>query len=664
MDKVELRFRQVHLDFHTSEHIVNVGVDFDPEKFASTLKEAHVDSVTCFARCHHGWIYFDTKLFPERRHPHLARNLLKEQIEACHERDIRVPIYTTVQWDHYTANEHPEWLVLDEHGYPTGTKLYEPGFYRNLCVNSPYKDFLKAHIKEILQTFPVDGLFLDIVRPLDCSCKYCRAGMEAEGLEPSDPQARWKYAVKIINNFKMETTSFIRQFNEDCTIFYNSGHIGPMQRSTVSAYTHFEIESLPSGGWGYMHFPIAVRYARNLGVDCLGMTGKFHTSWGDFHSFKNKRALEFECFRMLALAAKCSIGDQLHPSGRLCPTTYKLIGEVYSQIKKKEPWCKNARPVSEIGVLTPEEFMESASSSQLPPAIIGVTRMLQEGFHQFEIVDSASDLSRFKVLILPDNIPVSPDLAHKLEKFIADGGSIIASYESGLNNAKTDFALKELGVKLRGPAPFSPDFIIPRGEIGKGLPETEHVMYMRGLEVKLEQDSQVLADVVVPYFNRTYKHFCSHRHTPSSGKVGYPGIIRNGRIIYFIHPIFTQYYKNAPLWCKKLFLNALDMLLPEPLVRAEAPSTTLVTLNEQTAENRWVLHLLHYIPERRGQDFDIIEDVIPLFNLRISVRIPKRVEEVTCVPEEDPLDFKVNNNRVEFTLPKLEGHQMVALNFT
>lgn len=664
MVKVELRFRQVHLDFHTSEHIANVGADFDPEEFASTLKKAHVNSVTCFARCHHGWIYFDTKLFPERRHPHLVRNLLKEQIEACHKRDIKVPIYTTVQWDHYTANEHPEWLVLDEHGCPTGTKLYEPGFYRNLCVNSPYKDFLKAHIKEILQTFSVDGLFIDIVRPLDCSCKYCRAGMEAEGLEPSDPRARWKYAVKTINNFKIEMTNFIRQFNEDCTIFYNSGHVGPMQRSTVNAYTHFELESLPSGGWGYMHFPIAVRYARNLGVDCLGMTGKFHTSWGDFHSFKNKRALEFECFRMLALAAKCSIGDQLHPSGRICPVTYKLIGEVYSQVEKKEHWCKNARPVSEIGVLTPEEFMETVGFGQLPPAIIGVTRMLQEGFHQFEIIDSASDFSRFKVLILPDNIPVSPDLAYKLEKFIADGGSIIASYESGLNNDKTDFALKDLGVKLKGPAPYSPDFIVPKGEIGKGLPETEHVMYMRGLEVEPEPGSQVLADVVVPYFNRTYKHFCSHRHTPSSGKVGYPGIIRNGRSIYFIHPIFSQYYKNAPLWCKKLFLNALDMLLPEPLVRVKAPSTTLVTLNEQTTENRWVLHLLHYIPERRGQDFDIIEDVIPLFNLRVSVKVPRRVREVICVPEKDPLNFEVKGDRVEFTLPKLEGHQMVALNFT
>ena len=54
-------------------------------------------------------IYYDTKLFPERRHPHLdgGLNLLKEQIEACHRRDIRVPIYITVQWDYFTAQQHP-----------------------------------------------------------------------------------------------------------------------------------------------------------------------------------------------------------------------------------------------------------------------------------------------------------------------------------------------------------------------------------------------------------------------------------------------------------------------------------------------------------------------------------------------------------------------------
>ena len=68
MSKIDLRFRQVHLDFHTSENIEGIGADFDPEEFAATVEKARVNSITCFARCHHGWIYFDTKAFPERRH--------------------------------------------------------------------------------------------------------------------------------------------------------------------------------------------------------------------------------------------------------------------------------------------------------------------------------------------------------------------------------------------------------------------------------------------------------------------------------------------------------------------------------------------------------------------------------------------------------------------
>ena len=49
----------------------------------------------------------------------------------------------------------------------------------------------------------------------------------------------------------------------------------------------------------------------------MGMTGKFQTAWGDFSSYKNVPALEFECFTMLALGGQCSVGDQLHPRGTL-----------------------------------------------------------------------------------------------------------------------------------------------------------------------------------------------------------------------------------------------------------------------------------------------------------------------------------------------------------
>src|SRR5690348_14027468 len=63
----ELRFRQIHLDYHTSEKIPGIGSKFNAEEFISVLQDAAVDSITVFSRCHHGMIYHDTK-FPAK-HP-------------------------------------------------------------------------------------------------------------------------------------------------------------------------------------------------------------------------------------------------------------------------------------------------------------------------------------------------------------------------------------------------------------------------------------------------------------------------------------------------------------------------------------------------------------------------------------------------------------------
>ena len=144
----------------------------------------------------------------------------------------------------------------------------------------------------------LDGIFFDIVGIRPCSCSACRAEMKRRGIDASNPDEVRKFAKFSIDRFKEKMTALVRKQNPDCTIFYNAGHVGPCTRASRDAYTHFELESLPSGEWGYLHFPVTARYARTLGLDCMGMTGKFHTEWGDFHSLKNQAALEFECFRI------------------------------------------------------------------------------------------------------------------------------------------------------------------------------------------------------------------------------------------------------------------------------------------------------------------------------------------------------------------------------
>ncbi len=654
---MNLRFRQVHLDFHTSEAISGVGEDFDPEEFARTLSEACVDSVTCFSRCHHGMIYHDTR-FPAH-HPSLQRNLLAEQIDACHRHGIRVPIYITVGFDEYQAKRHPDWIETTPEGTPRFVGPLQAG-WKKLCLNAePYIDYVIEQTREVLETMPVDGLFFDIILQWPCVCRFCLEGMQREGLDPGNPSHRELYATRVLNRFRRRMTVEVREVNKECSLFFNSGHVGPSFRPALNTFTHLEIESLPSGGWGYTHFPVTVRFARNLGLPTLGMTGRFHKSWGDFGGMKNPAALEYECFSALAEGSGCSVGDQLHPRGKLDQATYSLIGGAYKQVLEKEPWCVNTRPVTEIAVFTPEAL--GVQDSQVDSSLAGTTLMLAEGHHQFDVVDQVSDWTAYRVLVLPDKITLDTDLLQKVNEYLAGGGSLILSHRSGTGDeSSSGFVIPEMPCLLRGEGSFSPDFILPGQDISEGIPPTPHAAYERSLEVAPVSGAEILAEIGWPYFNREWRHFCSHSQTPFERPSGFPAVLRRGQVIYFAHPLFGMFKRHGAKVYKDLFLNTLRLLLPEPLIKTGAPSTARVTLLEQSREKRHVIHVLHYIPENRYGEVPIIEHVIPLHDVQLGVRL-STPKQVYLAPSKKELPFEMKGGYVWVTLPKVDGHAMVVL---
>ena len=102
-------YRQVHLDFHTSEHITDIGTKFDKKQFQAALKTGHVNSVTIFAKCHHGWSYYPTEV--NKIHPHLSFDLLGEQLKACKEIGVKSPIYLSAGFDERMAVKHGDWII-------------------------------------------------------------------------------------------------------------------------------------------------------------------------------------------------------------------------------------------------------------------------------------------------------------------------------------------------------------------------------------------------------------------------------------------------------------------------------------------------------------------------------------------------------------------------
>jgi hypothetical protein len=652
-----LTFRHIHLDFHTSPAVTGVGENFNAEEFARVLKEAAVNSITIFAKCHHGMSYYPTKVGV--RHPNLKGDLVGGMIEACHRQGIRVPVYISTMYDQHVWREHADWRVYDEEGRPVGLRgpaaPLKPELGR-VCINTPYLEYVLEQADEVLRLYEADGLFYDNFYYPGSGClgPSCMAEREKLGLDSARQEAREKHANLVMERAIGRFAATVRGRKPKAGIFTN----GPFRlrqppdflRAIARNYTHIEVESLPGGSWGYSHFQMASRYLRNFGLEAQGMTGAFHRSWGDFGTVRNQAALDYECFSMLAQATKCAVGDHLHPDGRLNPRTYERIGETYRSVAQKEPWCEGAKAVTEIGALL-HDAGPGANDSD-----VGVTGMLTQQRHQFDIVDIKSDFSRYKLLILADSQRLDAALRDKLVAYLSGGGALLLSHESGLDASAPAFALPDMGLEYEGPWKHESQYLEPLEGIRDGVPDMVHEMYETGSAVKAQPGATVLARVWEGYFDRDYRRF-QVAQTPFARPSGYIAAAQRGKVIYFAVPIFRAYARHGYPVYRQLVANCIRRLIPNPLVKAQLPSTAQVTMTRQ--RERHIVHVLHYIPERRSPDLDIVEDVIPLANVVLEARLRGRPSRVYLAPQQQDLRFDYREGYARVVVPAVNGHQMV-----
>ena len=645
-----LRKRQVHLDFHTNGSLP-VGNKFSKEQFKAALKAGHVNSITVFSKCHHGWSYHPTEV--NEMHPGLNFDLLGAQLEACREIDVNAPVYISAGFDEKEFDKHPEWRYHCSPDKEEQRKYENEVHFHLLCFNTGYLDFLCSQIEEVMQKYNPCGIFLDIISPKICYCEKCVSDMKEIGLDINNEDDRSKFAIMTLNKYIKATNAAVRKYSDKATVFHNSGHIPKGDYNFIESNTHLELESLPTGGWGYDHFPLSAAYVRSLGnKEYLGMTGKFHQSWGEFGGFKHPNALIYETSLSIANGAGCSIGDQMHSLGEMNPATYNLIGKAYSLVEEKEPWINGAVNVADIAVLS----MEAVTGNRDSKADIGANRMLLENNYLYNFVDESMDISGYKLLIIPDTSGISDKMIEKIKKYINTGGKVIASAEAPVKDGEFVF---DFGAKYIGKNEFNPTYFIPCNETVNG--KTEYIMRCNSYKFD-KNGGEIVAYMQNPYFNRTLEHFCSHMHAPNNPEETFPGAIINGNIAYIGWDIFSAYATHGHLCFKELFSGIIKKMLgDEVTVFADIPDRGVVTYTRQEEEKRSILHLLFAHTTVRGKNTEIIEDTVPLYNVKCNVKCEIKPSKISLVPSGKELVFDYNNGRAEFIVPEVNIHQMVEI---
>ena len=57
----------------------------------------------------------------------------------------------------------------------------------------------------------------------------------------------------------------------------------------------------------------------------------------------------------------------------------------------------------------------------------------------------------------------------------------------------------------------------------------------------------------------------------------------------------------------------------------------------------------------------MIEDILPLYDISVSVKLEKKPERVYKAPQNEDIEFSFKGGRAEFKIDRLECHQMVVI---
>lgn len=655
--------RQIHLDFHTSGFMPGVGEKFSKTQFQEALKTGHVNHINIFSKDHSGYSFYPTKV--GTMHPTLKINLLKEQLEACHEIGVNTSFYFTVGWSALDAEQHPEWCIHDKDGkikgmnYDFNAKPTDPKPYvswKLLCAASsgPYHQFILKNLEEICQNFDFDGFWLDIYHISNvCYCESCMKRMVIEGIDINDTKAVSRSFALALKDHMLQVRQLIAQYKPDATVYFNSAtHVKDADIFTERLFdlnTQQELEDLPTVWGGYDKLPLEAKYHLQQGTPVVAMSGKFHKDWGEFGGFKDPQAIKYEAATMIAFGASCNFGDHLYPSGVMDMSTYKNIGLAYEYIEKIEDYGPGGKPISKLGMwLT----LDNAADN-------GVVKMLLDIHYDFIIADE-KNLNQLELLIIPSRACITEKQAETINDWINRGGKLVVIEQAALDINKEKF-LFNVGADFAGFSPFSIDYTQVEPVLGANMIESPFLNYTAGLRSKITT-GKALAHIKEPFFERTYGQYSGHRDTPYRPENSeFPAVVQNGQVIFIAHALDKLYYENGVKLHRDLFKNAIDQLYKSPmLVVKNLPSSGRVSFLKQEAKNRYVVHLLYTVPISRG-DVMVVEDFLPVPNVEIEVDVPEKVKSVRQIPEGKKLEFERKGSKIIIKVPTFTMYTGIVL---
>jgi hypothetical protein len=407
--------RKLFFDFHSPGATTGLAARFDAERWADRLQEAHAQAVSVFTKCGYGYSFYRQGRI-RYTHPHLPEgvDMMGEQIDALHRRDMRAIGYYHTFNSEPVAEAHPDWVERGPDGKPRP---------RQICMLSPVlEEWMLPHLREVLTLYDLDSLFFDGTRAASvCTCDACQTQFaEATGgaAIPTGPgDAHWgvyvAWKIDAFKRIRRQICETIHSLRPDLVVSFNWAYAPrnpeeiPAAVGALVADIHPQDQtfngSYLSSYWALEERPFDV------------MNSAFLQWWGDW-GCKPALAMQQEIAGVIANGGLTWIGYQMNEAFDVEPAVMGELGKTLAFVEEREPLLIDSEPVTHVAVLHSlagntipgqEQFMVDESTLR------GAHRMLLERMVPHHLVSEHAlleHLDSFKAIIVPDVEILDPAL--------------------------------------------------------------------------------------------------------------------------------------------------------------------------------------------------------------------------------------------------------------
>lgn len=614
------------------------------------------------------------------------RDFFGECVAAAKKRNMRVVARMSPDLNWGDALEaHPEWAMRSRDG-SVQFSGEEPRLFKTCMFSTYMDDYVPAIMREINSLYDVDCFYTNGWPPIgslpECHCGICSK------LPPKETVAYWQAFNDRVFSLWQKYDAIAKEKKPESFFFANLGgnvHAGPNLDRLGRIAAWFQADNQ-----GRTYEDPAIWGCSLQGRACNAvLDGKFAANVTAAYStgsptWRNGSKSPEEIKMWLNETLASGMVPYLHFVGAETgfgeDRRWQSVGKEYFQwISKHDAHFRTRRSIANLGVVMGQSTQllypgpaTVHSRAYMRETTHGLYDALLRGRFTFDFVHEdrldAEHLGKYRALLLPNIAMLSDRQCQQIRDYVQAGGSVMASFETGLydDNLKSreEFGLASLlGIHKAG------GVIGTNGNPFYGRIEGNHPIlngftntnWIPGAENRVPLkpvQSPVLT--VVPGFVRYPPELAyppvSHTDEPSV-------VLREAsesRTAYFSGDIERTYWLTGHNDLLRLMLNTIQWLMhDERIVQIEGDGLVESFCWETTPG--YALHLLNYTNPNAHHGW--LQSMYPLGPQTIRMKLPSgiKVKSVDLLHAEQTVPFHVEDQTLYFKIPGIADYEVAAI---